>query len=469
MNSPQETALKLSKCPLFADIPPEKLFEIEQAAENMVVPSHTVIFRQGEQGDSFFVIDSGSVKIFRKSASGSAREVAQLGPGESFGELALITGETRFGYVETLEETHIIIIRKDMFEHILKEYPRVLGALIKKVSSWLYHSNRKLEGETERRCSEVEDVMAKLDKLYVAGSWLHSTLNFSEVLREITDMIINLIGAKSLAIFLLDVKTDELTAVIAEGLPLDAFPKVKMGDGILGKVAKTGDRYVADTIPELPASHVDPSDPIVCIPLKIQEHVMGIIAIYSLYMKKSAFTDYDYELFDLLGRHASTAIFSSGAYTSQRKARDIAWRDYLIIFVLSLAFSLVFNFSNPNGIRLMPKSWSGESIPAATPQTAIEHHRNGSSLFIDAMPSGFFEREHIKGAVNLPPALFDIMYMLELNETDKEKPIYVYGRTISSLYDEEVAKKLIVRGHKNTRILKGGLSDWKKNGYPVGP
>ena len=99
--------------------------------------------------------------------------------------------------------------------------------LIKKVSSWLYQSNRKLEGETERRCSEVEDVMAKLDKLYVAGSWLHSTLNFSEVLREITDMIINLIGAKSLAIFLLDVKTDELTAVIAEGLPLDAVSEGK--------------------------------------------------------------------------------------------------------------------------------------------------------------------------------------------------------------------------------------------------
>jgi len=282
-------------------------------------------------------------------------------------------------------------------------------------------------------------------------------------------MIINLIGAKSLAIFLLDTKTDELTAVIAEGLPLDAFPKAKMGEGILGKVAKTGERYVADNITDISASKVDPSAPIVCIPLKIQEHVMGIIAIYSLYMKKSAFTDYDYELFDLLGRHASTAIFSSGAYTSQKKARDIAWRDYLIIFVLSLAFSLVFNFSNPNGIRLMPKSWSGESIPAATLQMAIEHHRSGSSLFIDAMPSGFFEREHIKGAVNLPPALFDIMYMLELNETDKEKPIYVYGRTISSLYDEEVAKKLIVRGHKNTRILKGGLSDWKKNGYPVGP
>ena len=94
----------------------------------LVVPARTVIFRQGEQGDNFFVIDYGRVRIFRKSASGSAREVAQLGPGESFGELALITGELRFGHVETLEETRIIIIRKDMFEHILKEYPRVLGA-----------------------------------------------------------------------------------------------------------------------------------------------------------------------------------------------------------------------------------------------------------------------------------------------------------------------------------------------------
>lgn len=469
MSTAENSAVKLSGYPLFADIPEGKLSAIEKVAQSRTVPAHTTIFRQGEPGDSFFIIRSGKVRIFRKSPSGSTREVARLGPGDSFGELALITGEPRFGYVETLEETELSILHKDQFERILKDHPHILSALIKKVSGMLYQSNASLEVETERGYTEVEEIMNKLDKLYIAGSWLHSTLDFREVLREIADMIINLIGAKSLAIFLLNDKTNELLPVIAKGIPVNLIPKVEIGKGIMGKVAETGQRCLSENIADISSSDVDFENPIVCIPLRIHEHVMGIIAIYSLYMKKTAFTDKDFELFDLLGRHASTAIFSSGAYTSEKKARDISWHDYLIIISLSLVFSIVFNISNPNGIRIIPKSWSGESLPAATPHLAIDHLHNGTALFIDAMPTGFFEREHIKGAVNLPLALFDIVYMLELSDADKEKPIFVYGRTISSLYDEEVARKLIMRGHRNTRILEGGVSAWKKNGYPVGP
>lgn len=71
------------------------------------------------------------------------------------------------------------------------------------------------------------------------------------------------------------------------------------------------------------------------------------------------------------------------------------------------------------------------------------------------------------GALNLPLAIFDFMYDMKLGKTDKTKEIVVYGRTISKQYDEEVAFKLVTRGFKNVRILKDGLSDWKKNHYPV--
>ena len=88
---------------------------------------------------------------------------------------------------------------------------------------------------------------------------------------------------------------------------------------------------------------------------------------------------------------------------------------------------------------------------------------------IDATPSPFFEQEHIKNALNLPLSTFDFMYDLRLEKTDKSKEIIVYGRTISEHYDEKVAEKLVIRGFKNVKILKDGLSAWKKNNYPVGP
>ena len=58
---------------------------------------------------------------------------------------------------------------------------------------------------------------------------------------------------------------------------------------------------------------------------------------------------------------------------------------------------------------------------------------------------------------------------MELAQLDKEKQIIVYGRTISSRYNEQVAGKLRLRGHKNVSILAGSLSAWKKKGYPVEP
>jgi rhodanese-related sulfurtransferase len=58
---------------------------------------------------------------------------------------------------------------------------------------------------------------------------------------------------------------------------------------------------------------------------------------------------------------------------------------------------------------------------------------------------------------------------MSIGQTDKSKEIIVYGRTISKRHDEEVASNLVARGHKNVKILKGGLDAWKKKHYPVEP
>ena len=69
----------------------------------------------------------------------------------------------------------------------------------------------------------------------------------------------------------------------------------------------------------------------------------------------------------------------------------------------------------------------------------------------------------------MPLAIFDIMYLMSASRLTAASAIIVYGRTISSLYDLQVARKLILRGHANVKILQGGLSAWVKNGYPVAP
>jgi transcriptional regulator with GAF, ATPase, and Fis domain len=173
---------------------------------------------------------------------------------------------------------------------------------------------------------EVEAENNNLANLYVASYQLHSTLDFGEVLRTVLEIIINLVGAEKFAVLLLDEKTNELSAVAAEGVSPEDIPRVSIGDGIVGGVAKSGENYFAALNPEAaPAVTGDDfMNPMVCIPLKIKEHVIGVIAIYRLLVQKKSFTDIDYELFSMLAGHAATAVFSSRLYSqSERKLMTI--------------------------------------------------------------------------------------------------------------------------------------------------
>jgi len=143
--------------------------------------------------------------------------------------------------------------------------------------------------------------------------------------------------------------------------------------------------------------------------------------------------------------------------------------DYIIIIGLSLFLGIGLNVTNPHGITLIPQIYSPETLNTVTLSYAIEKYRKGDAVFIDAMPVNFYNKRHIKGATNLPLSLFDIMYMLNFSGIEKEKELIVYGRTISRYYDRDVAKKLVLNGHSNVKIIADGLPAWKKNGNPTEP
>ncbi len=169
---------------------------------------------------------------------------------------------------------------------------------------------------------EVEEINNALANLYVASYQLHSTLDFDEVLRIIKEIVINLIGAEIFAILLMDEKTNDIVPVASEGIELDLVPKVRLGEGIIGSVAREGESYFAADLRA--GGSVENGLPMVCIALKIKEHVIGVISIFSLLMQKDGFNNVDYELFNLLAGHAATAIFSAKLYTqSERKLTTI--------------------------------------------------------------------------------------------------------------------------------------------------
>lgn len=179
---------------------------------------------------------------------------------------------------------------------------------------------RQLEEENHqfaRRYVEVEEENNNLANLYVASFQLHSTLDLSEVVKIVIEIVINLVGAELFAVYLFDEKTGQLEVVAAEGDAVDSFPRIALGQGTIGRSVEAGETHAAVT-----AEGADRTEPLVCIPLRVQDAPIGAIAIHRLLQQKTGFTALDHELFTLLAGHAATAIFSSRLYSQSERKRN---------------------------------------------------------------------------------------------------------------------------------------------------
>jgi transcriptional regulator with GAF, ATPase, and Fis domain len=243
--------------------------------------------------------------------------------GEEFTQELLKENEKLRYKVAKFEEVNKFSDREESFKsHSLEERVKFL----EEENQQLLDRYRVVEDENKdfaNRYIEVEAENNNLANLYVASYQLHSTLDFNESLKIILEIVMNLIGAEEFSIMMLDEKTNELTIVAQEGMGPEARPSVKLGDGVIGRAAKTGESFYREGDPT-DLTGVDYLHPLVVIPLKIKEHVIGVIVIYKLLVQKQSFSNVDYELFSMLAGHAATALFSSKLYSqSERKLTTI--------------------------------------------------------------------------------------------------------------------------------------------------
>jgi len=105
-------------------------------------------------------------------------------------------------------------------------------------------------------------------------------------------------------------------------VPREKIPHIKLGEGVVGQVAQEGSGpYVAEGKDR---SEITLTEPLVVIPMKIKDQVIGAIVVYATLEQKEGFSPLDFELFNLLAGHAATAIFASKLYSeSERKLSTI--------------------------------------------------------------------------------------------------------------------------------------------------
>ena len=87
--------------------------------ERRFVPEGTLILRQGEPGNSAYLIQSGSVSVYTEH-DGKTIELAKLELGQIFGEMALIDREPRSASVTSVDDTRLLVMKRPDFFHIIK-------------------------------------------------------------------------------------------------------------------------------------------------------------------------------------------------------------------------------------------------------------------------------------------------------------------------------------------------------------
>jgi hypothetical protein len=164
-----------------------------------------------------------------------------------------------------------------------------------------------------RRYEDIEQYNLALSNVYLASNQLHSTLDFSEVVRTAGEILWNLVAAPVFAIFLRNERTGELMLVGGEGVD-GRFPGDKLAEpaGMIAEALNEGVSFFID-------GQVS-GDPLAVIPLKIEQRgVIGLITIYEIEVHKGGLSDLDKELFDLLASQTATAMTSSRVYSDTVK------------------------------------------------------------------------------------------------------------------------------------------------------
>jgi transcriptional regulator with AAA-type ATPase domain/polyferredoxin len=154
----------LSSSVFFQSISKETLLKTLTGAQFRIMPEGSVIFSQGEEPESFFIVISGNVKIFKTSSYSQESVVAYLKEGEGFGEVSLLTGEPHSASAKTLTPTSLLVFAKKDFHNLIESYPDISLALIKGFASRLNQKDEEI-GRAEENEKAYQQFVSQENEL----------------------------------------------------------------------------------------------------------------------------------------------------------------------------------------------------------------------------------------------------------------------------------------------------------------
>jgi CRP/FNR family transcriptional regulator, cyclic AMP receptor protein len=159
----EETIELLHHVPVFATLGDDELARVADVAVPRRFDAGVAVFHEGDESDTCYIVRSGRARAVREHSDGRALTLANFGPGEIFGELAMFDNERRSATVETLEESELLAILGGDMRRLIREHPEIAVKLIAALGRRLRETNERLTRQSFQTVqSRVAAVLVQL-------------------------------------------------------------------------------------------------------------------------------------------------------------------------------------------------------------------------------------------------------------------------------------------------------------------
>ncbi len=259
-----------------------------------------IIFNEGSTGEVMYVIQSGKVKITKKTESGDVT-IATLGEGEIFGEMAVFDRLPRSATAVALGDARVLSVDKHKLFTTINRDPTLVFKMVESMS---------------QRIRRLDEELTKLKKEHTEISRL--CVDVDETAMLILKEAKNIIPADNGSLMLLD--DGEKSLVIAAAFGEEVDPKVilSVGKGIAGDVLRTGTAELVNDVSLdsrfIPGvSHITS---MLCAPLRCRNYNLGVINMSN--RSDKPFTIDDLKMLDALALYASIAVQNAQNFSHLR-------------------------------------------------------------------------------------------------------------------------------------------------------
>jgi uncharacterized membrane protein len=184
----QMTLEALRSVPLFASLDDNAARDLRNLLSEKTVPQNTRLFRQGDDGDAMYLIESGRVRISIRDHDKQELTLAELAQGDFFGEMSIIDGRQRSADARVVEDSRLAVLSRDAFLSFVRTKPDVALEMLSALTDRLRRTDELLRSRVSRNANEegkaretVADRAADLIAEF-GGSWKFIIVSFLAII-----------------------------------------------------------------------------------------------------------------------------------------------------------------------------------------------------------------------------------------------------------------------------------------------